>query len=428
MAASIEVQIINKILNEKSLDILIDYGVDSSYFSEFKAVIDFIINHHETYQVIPDSFTLCSKFNQFELIEVNEPNEFLMAQLFEQKLYKESVPVIQQSATLLTEDSYQATQFLLEKLEKLKDKYTLQTSKPVDIIHNTDERIEEYERRASMRGLLGISTGAEGLDKMLNGMIPEDLIIILARTNEGKSWILLFLLVNAWKQGKSVLLYSGEMSKYTVLARFDSLNEHISNSDIMLGQATQNRDKEFVNYHDYIKNLGTKETPFYVITPEDLKGNDLNVPEVERLIKTFKPDIVGIDQLSLMSDVRRGENRRIELANITKDLYKLAERYMLPILSVAQASREADKEKKKSSTTVPSLSQIADSDDIARNATRVLSLGQIDTLMKIKLIKNRYGQVGPEILMDFDFNYGWFKEIDESAQQQEGEHKDTALF
>ena len=48
--------------------------------------------------------------------------------------------------------------------------------------------------------------------------------------------------------------------------------------------------------------------------------------------------------------------------------------------------------------------------------------------MKIKLIKNRYGQVGPEILMDFDFNYGWFKEIDESAQQQEGEHKDTALF
>ena len=87
MAASIEVQIINKILNEKSLDILIDYGVDSSYFSEFKAVIDFIINHHETYQVIPDSFTLCSKFNQFELIEVNEPNEFLMAQLFEQKLW-----------------------------------------------------------------------------------------------------------------------------------------------------------------------------------------------------------------------------------------------------------------------------------------------------------------------------------------------------
>ena len=196
----------------------------------------------------------------------------------------------------------------------------------------------------------------------------------------------------------------------------------------MLGQATQNRDKEFVNYHDYIKNLGNNETPFYVITPEDLKGNDLDVPEVERLIKTFKPDIVGIDQLSLMSDVRRGENRRIELANITKDLYKLAERYMLPILSVAQASREADKEKKKSSTTVPSLSQIADSDDIARNATRVLSLGQIDTLMKIKLIKNRYGQVGPEILMDFDFNYGWFKEIDESAQQQEGEHKDTALF
>ena len=39
----------------------------------------------------------------------------------------------------------------------------------------------------------------------------------------GKTWILLKMLVEAWKQGKRVAMYSGEMNDMQIGYRFDTL-------------------------------------------------------------------------------------------------------------------------------------------------------------------------------------------------------------
>lgn len=414
MSASIELQIINKILQTKSLELLIDHALEPSYFKEFQPVVHFILDHYNNYHNVPDTLTVANTFKSYTCFEVTESNAYLADTFLEQVLYRESIPVIQKSAELIMKDANEATAYLIEQLDTLKTKYQSKRDQACDIVSTAKERKKEYDIRVELKGLLGISTGFTGLDQIINGFLPEDFIVILARTNEGKSWLLLFFLVKAWEQGKRVLLYSGEMSKLVVGFRFDTLYKKVSNKSLMVGSYVETKDGEAIDYGTYIDQLANCDVPFLVITPKELNGQELDIPTLEVLIKKHNPDIIGIDQLSLMSDHKQAENKRVQLANISKELYKLTEIYQKPILAVAQANREAAKDKKKNSTIVPGLDQIADSDDIARNATRVLSMGQIEDMLKLKNTKNRYGIVGQEILISFDFNYGLFTEMEDT--------------
>ena len=57
------------------------------------------------------------------------------------------------------------------------------------------------------------------------------------------SWILLKFLTEAWKQGKRVGLYSGEMNHIKLGYRFDALFEHISNKALVQGFQVDQYDK-----------------------------------------------------------------------------------------------------------------------------------------------------------------------------------------
>ena len=80
----------------------------------------------------------------------------------------------------------------------------------------------------------------------------------------------------------------------------------------------------------------------------------MTVSMLKALCKKYQPDIIGIDQLSLMDDERRGENRRLQLANITMDLFRLSEELGKPILADAQANRN------KTSSEEPENPELAD--------------------------------------------------------------------
>lgn len=408
-SCSTEFQILNKILDNKSLEIILSNGIDESFFIEYKNEFNYIIQHDNKYHNVPDKLTFLDKFADFDFIEVTETDDYLVNSLAEQKMYRESVPILQKAADMLQTNSNDAVNYLTNSIEELQLQCGVGKKKAVNIISKSDERLQEYKKRKELKGMLGIQTGIPELDDVTAGMMPEDLIILFARTNQGKSWLNLYMLINAWKQGKKVLMYSGEMSRKIMGFRFDTLLSGISNTGLSKGnEILINRQGQELDYANYLDDLKNNEVPFYIITPQDLSGDDLDVRTLENMIRIYKPDIVGIDQLSLMRDRKKGKDRKTELANITKDLRKLAEVYQLPIIALTQASREAENDKKKDTGNVPSLTQIADSDDIARNSTRVISFTQIEDILKLKLIKNTFGKVGQECLMKFDWNYGVF--------------------
>lgn len=424
----IELQILSRVLIDKSMSILRQHNITADYFITYKTEAEFLFSHYQKYGNVPDVETFLSKFNDFDFREVHESEQYLIETLQEQFMYSKMVPFVHKLAELVTEDSKGAVNFIMSQVAELQ-KLSVQYKTGYDIIKNATDRFQEVKFRSEANGLLGISTGIKELDDLTHGWMKEDFIVIVGRTNEGKTWVLLFFLVAAWVAGITVLLYSGEMPETLVGLRFDTLHKHFSSKSLMSGQGqlgTEDEPKTLDDYKEYLTNLSTTETPFLIVTPKHLGGKRLTISALHQLIELYKPGIIGIDQLSLMEDERasKGEQARLRYTHIAEDLYLTSEKYQVPILSPSQANREAKKESKNSENT-PELEHISESDGIGQNATRVIGIKQLGPTMKLGLKKNRYGENNKELLVIWDIDKGIVKPFLQVTTDDRGETTDT---
>lgn len=422
----IEELIINKILETKSIDILNEQGLTLDHFLVCKEEMEYILEHIDNYGNVPDIPTFLEKFKDFELVEVAESDEYLAYRLKEAKLYTDSVPVLKKVEELIREDSIKAIEYLKRETERLLSGERFNNNIGYDIVANAEDRLEDYKRRVEVEGLLGISTGIPLMDELTHGWLPEDLVVLYARTNMGKSWLLLYFLVQAWRAGHKVLLYSGEMSKGIVGFRFDSLNEHFNNTSLMhgleeLGDARNEEigSRTIEDYERYIRDLKKKEG-FIVITREDFGGRKPTVNDIKMVAKDINTDIIGIDQLSLMSDEKNGRSIKDKYTNIAEGLFLMSCDLQVPVLLAAQANRDAVKGKDKGE--IPELFNIKDSSGVEENATRALGFVVIDNIMKIGIRKNRYDQNNKDILMVWNPNLGLMKPLLEGGQAEQDEY------
>jgi replicative DNA helicase len=75
----------------------------------------------------------------------------------------------------------------------------------------------EEQKKNQALGITGIKVGLAGFDNYLpSGITPGQLGVFLAYPGIGKSWLSLYFAVQAWKQGKSPMIVSLEMSESEV--------------------------------------------------------------------------------------------------------------------------------------------------------------------------------------------------------------------
>lgn len=423
----VEQSLICKVLDAPDLEILHSNGVIAEMFLTSRDEVEFIINHYNTYKQMPDKVTFLEHFKEFQMLEVTESTDYLVYKLKEAYTYTKLTPIIQNTADLVREDSIKAIQYIQEQLEALQKEVPVSRNKDgYDIVANAKDRLAEYKKRCEVKGLIGIPTGIDKLDELTNGwMWGEELVVVTGRTNVGKTWIGEYFAVVAWKLGYKILFYSGEMSKEMVGFRFDTLNKHFSNMGLLNGAHTlgAKRDTEggkFLqeDYENYINQLSQK-SGFIVVTPDDFEGRKPNADEIKSLAIKHGADMIVVDQLSLMSDKRRADTPRIAYNNISEDLFLVSKELKKPILLMAQANREAVKNRKKGES--PELHDLAESDGVGQNATRVLSLSVIDGTLKISIKKNRYGMNNKEVLMIWDINTGYLDPLVKKEDNPEAE-------
>lgn len=95
------------------------------------------------------------------------------------------------------------------------------------------------------------------------------------------------------------------------------------------------------------------------------------------------------------------------LTNISEDLMSLSIELKIPILVVVQSNRGGVN---KDTDETPDLENIKDSDGIAANATKVLSIKQKtnENIIQLSVKKHRDGRTGQTLLYQFDFDTGNF--------------------
>lgn len=417
MAGMIEQSIISKLLETGSLDALHTNNVIPEMFLTCGDEISFILKHTEKYKQVPDKVTFLSQYHDFQMLEVSESMDYLIYKLKEAYTYTKLVPIIQSAADKVRDDSISAIDYLKAALADLEKEVPVSGNKDgYDIITQAKDRLAEYKKRCEVKGLIGIPTGIPKLDELTNGWLwGEELVVITGRTNVGKSWMAEYFATIAFNLGYKILFYSGEMSKEIIGFRFDTLNKHFSNSGLLNGAGTLGKKPDTdggsylaEDYENYINQLSQK-SGFVVVTPDDFNGRKPNVDELKDLAIKHSADMIVVDQLSLMADKRKADIPRISYGNIAEDLFLMSKELRKPVILLAQANREAVKNRKKGDS--PELHDLAESDLVGQNSSRVLSLSVIDGTLKIALKKNRYGVNNKEVLMIWDINTGYLKPL-----------------
>ena len=421
----IQVQAISKILAKQDYSFIEDNLLTRDLFIGYEAEYDFLIEHYEKYGRLPDELTFRERFPEFDIVEVTETDNYIVYTLREVGLYTKTVEVFQKAAELLKTDSNDAVQFLKSKLDaELQPQYIFNDE---EIISDVDNRVTNSEYINQNQAEWFIPTGFDEIDKDINGFQRgEELVVLFARTNQGKSFVLEAICTHIAEMGYSVGYFSPEMSAKDIGYRFDTLHGNLSNNAIRLGRFTDEFTlDDYAEYADKLKDLKGK---FYVTKPKDF-ARKVTISKLRNWIKSRKLDILAIDGITYLSDERykKGDNKTNSLTNISEDLMSLSEELKIPIIIVVQANRGGIVDK--NSLDTPELENIRDSDGIAQNASIVYSVRQVkdktgDTFLLLDNKKMRAGVVGNSYRYKWNIDIGKFEWANDIDMDKSDEHEE----
>lgn len=402
----VELQIISKVIESGDYSFIEDNYITDEYFagSGYEEEFDFIKEHYEKYKNVPDKATFLSKFPDIELVQVSESDKYLLEAIREQWLFTQSKPVVQEIGRLLKTDANAAVNYMISAVKTLQPTYEITG---IDLIAQAQQRLDSYKDRLENQDNWYITTGFQELDDITHGLQRgEELVVIFARTNQGKSWILEKIVTHIWQLGFNVGYISPEMSADSVGYRFDTLFRNFSNKDLMWGSS------DLPGYEDYINSLTDHKNKFVVATPLDFDRR-ITVTKLKKFVQQNKLDALAVDGIKYMTDERykKGDNTTTSLTNISEDLMSLSMELKIPIMVVVQANRSGAVDSDTDGT--PDLESIRDSDGISHNASKVLALRQKDGTLEIGVKKQRFGVMGVRLKYEWDINTGIFSFIPE---------------
>lgn len=394
----IQLQFINHLLDSKDTSLILMNNLDESFFSDYKEEYNYITEHIRKYGNVPDKATFISRFPHFSVIDVKETNKYLLDSLFEDKNKRFLASTFNKVRDLLIEDKVDDALKLYMSASDQAVKATRLES--FDIFENVEQRYNAYVDKCNNLFSYYVSTGFKELDNIIGGWDRhEELATIVARTNQGKSWILLKTAIAAAQQGLKVGLYSGEMSEKKVGYRVDTLISNISNTDITHGRIeVQNK------YKNFLDKLPTMfKGTIKVLTPAMINGL-AGVNSLRAFIEKENLDMLCIDQHSLLEDDRGAKNPVERASNISKDLKNLQVLKGIPIISVCQQNRNSTEDG-------VDTTHIAQSDRIAQDSTAIIFFENKDGILTLNLVKSRDSINGIKLKYQIDLNTGIFTYI-----------------
>lgn len=255
---------------------------------------------------------------------------------------------------------------LLEEAENLvfnitENKETTAYHHLSDVLKETLVIINELAKKETV--ITGVATGFYDIDRLTTGFHPGDLVIVAARPGMGKTSFALSILHHLSIENHiPTAFFSLEMSKEQIAMRLIGEETRISLKKIRSGFLSGN---ELSRITDAA--LKMMKSPLYIDDTASISILDLK-SKARRLKKEVDIKLVVIDYLQLLSSGRRSENRQQEVAEISRSLKALAKELGIPVLALAQLSRQAEMRTDKR----PQLADLRESGAIEQDADLVM--------------------------------------------------------
>ena len=253
------------------------------------------------------------------------------------------------------------------------------------------------EAASSGQKIPGLSTGLNDLDRYILGLNKGELILIAARPGMGKTSIALNIAMNvAKKSGKTVAVFSLEMSREQLVSRLLAGEGLVPSQNLLTGQLNSDEWKRIA-------------AAAQVLSATDMRIDDnpmLSVSDMNAQCRRISNlGLVVIDYLQLMQsaggDSRKyaGENRQQVVSDISRMLKIMAKELNVPVICLSQLSRASEGRPNKR----PMLSDLRESGSIEQDADVVIGLYregyynaecEEPNVSEAIVLKNRKGQTG----------------------------------
>lgn len=395
-----EAKLISAVLKDKQIHVLLQANVEN-LMTTHNDVWQFIRKYSEINGTVPPSTLVIEKFRDFATTEEVGSTKHHLEELQAEYLNSSLKDILMTTAAdVQGGKGPEALEELITKTSELKKNTAVIRDIDVTDIESAVAYFENVQKQKEL-GILGIKTGLPGFDNYLpSGIMPGQLGVFLAYPGIGKSWLSLYFAVQAWKQGKSPMVISLEMSETEVRNRVFTImgeglwsHRKISNGEINLDDLRA--------WHK--KNVEGKPE-FHIISNDT--GGDITPSVLRGKIDQYKPDFVIVDYLQLMSPNQKSDNETVRMKNLSRELKLMAIGEEVPIMAISSATPD-DVTKL---DTVPTLGQTAWSRQIAYDADWVLAMGRATNsdILECVFRKNRNGFMG-DFLVQADFDKGWYK-------------------
>ena len=269
------------------------------------------------------------------------------------------------------------------------------------LVHIEQPAIDAFYRMGDiikLKGkLTGIPTPFTDLNKLTSGLQPSDLIIVAGRPSMGKTAFALNLAQHAAvRAGKTVVIFSLEMSRDQLAMRMLSSEANLDMQKVKLGETT---DDDILRASEALDPLTSASV--YI---DDTAG--AGVAEIRSKCRRLKSrvglDLVVIDYLQLMQTSGKTDNRVQEISEMTRALKIMARELNVPIILLSQLSRSSDKREGKK----PMMSDLRESGAIEQDADVIILLHRpavynpdLDNTTEVIVAKHRNGPVDTVELM-----------------------------
>lgn len=363
----------------------------SDVIDRLKADDFYLAEHQQIYQTMIDMYkksigidlmTTYSALNEKKLLELVGGMSYLSRLVDEAivstnaKFYAETVIAksrmrqLIKAAEEMRSQAYAGGKEAEEILDRAEQKifeiaHRTQKKNYVNINTVFEENFRQLQELEKNKGQIpGIATGFRDVDGILGGIQKNNLVILAARPGVGKTSFALNIASNVAEKGKTVLLFSMEMSSEELGQRILSMTSSIEMEKMKSGNLSS----------DEWMALSTAQDDY-----EDMKifvddAAKLSILEMKNKCRRLKAehglDLVIIDYLQLMSLDRRIENRVNEISEITRSIKILAKELEVPVIMLSQLSRDSEKR----ADHRLQLSDLRDSGSIEQDADIVIFL------------------------------------------------------
>jgi replicative DNA helicase len=250
----------------------------------------------------------------------------------------------------------------------------------------------------------GLPFALVGIDRIFNGFLPGDLVVLAARPGMGKSALAGNLSEYHGRKQRKVLIFSLEMTKEQWVCRLVCSIANVEYANLLNKKATPEEMKRVVAAMEEVSKLD--------IIIDDTPA--INIADLRAIVRREKPALVIVDYLQLVSCDE--ENRFQEVSAVSRQLKACAKESSTSVLALSQMNRAVEQRTDKR----PTISDLRESGQIEQDADCIMfiyresqyceacKLGNCNdphkTLAEVEVAKQRNGRTGLAFLRWFGGN------------------------